>query len=666
MEKVEVTPVIGLPQLAGWSHVVTNHARTITFSLAISGQHASNVGRDLVDELENIHSDSVAVLYAAITKLQRDVAEKNCVMHLAAAMVLDGKGIFLATKGMIVLHRQGKLGKILQASDTLQVIEGTWHADDLFILLTEPAVALYNEIEQKISQGYEDDIVITSLVPSVHSLENSSLYALAFVRKVEVQVPAAEERVVDSEEAISDVESSFSLDVNLEVGEPTAPELPAEPAPSAPLSSESSTARPPQPPLPTQSPLPRQLPLLGFFKNTLLPGFRSVPSRLSMLLRASKPFSKEVYVTSGSQRILMRKLLLLGIPLLILVSGASYYLYQRQTARAQVSQQLAAFVAQAQTIKAEAATDPVGAREKMQQKIAEITQFKTNVPQQHGIPGLVDESIAQVQQAYDDISGLEAIDALDQFFDLRLVSSDFIATKIVSAEEKLLFIDEGKKQLISLSLPNKQHTTLDLSGRESVRDVVADGSDILVLGDGVYRYSSSAAEPTQIIANDEQVQTASLLAFFNDTYYIVSPEKQNIFRYRPNEEDEYEIAVGWVKAGQAIDFNQALSFHIDGDIWVSTKEGQLLRYNSGEQQDFTPTGVSTPFEHAVWLVTDENKENIYVLEPDNKRLVVLTKDGTFLKEIQSSSLLTATGLAVNEDETKAYVISGSLVYELPL
>ena len=76
--------------------------------------------------------------------------------------------------------------------------------------------------------------------------------------------------------------------------------------------------------------------------------------------------------------------------------------------------------------------------------------------------------------------------------------------------------------------------------------------------------------------------------------------------------------------------------------------------------------MTEPFDSPLVIFSKEGFENIYILESDNNRLVVLTDEGEFLKEIKSASLASASNLIVSEEIKKAFAISGSIVYEIGL
>jgi hypothetical protein len=142
--------------------------------------------------------------------------------------------------------------------------------------------------------------------------------------------------------------------------------------------------------------------------------------------------------------------------------------------------------------------------------------------------------------------------------------------------------------------------------------------------------------------------------------------QNNIFRYDTSEEGDESKPVGWVQSGQGIDFMQVQSMAIDGDVWLTTQTGEVQKLTGGKVSEFTITGLKEPFSSPITLFTKPDLTNLYILEPQKSRMVVLNKTGQFIKEVKSNNLAGATAVVASEKYQKAFALSGSLVYEMGL
>ena len=74
----------------------------------------------------------------------------------------------------------------------------------------------------------------------------------------------------------------------------------------------------------------------------------------------------------------------------------------------------------------------------------------------------------------------------------------------------------------------------------------------------------------------------------------------------------------------------------------------------------------TPFNSSLLITTDVDSEYLFVLEPAQSRVVILTKEGEFFKEVASPTLASATGIAFSSSNNLVLVASGSQVFSIGL
>jgi hypothetical protein len=266
------------------------------------------------------------------------------------------------------------------------------------------------------------------------------------------------------------------------------------------------------------------------------------------------------------------------------------------------------------------------------------------------------------------VSGREELQELTIFYDFSLVESNFVATRADSDQKQAVFVDTSKRQLIWLDLTSKQVKKLPALSKDVLTDITLGDTNVLVLGKGIDKTSLTAETPQFEAVKEEgdSNREATLIGYFSQYVYAFNPARRNIFRYAPEADGKVSDPVGWVKPGKALPYDQVNSWSIDGDIWLGTKDGKVIKFASGEPVEFAPQGLPEPFASSLILFTRENIEHLYVLEPDLQRLVILRKTGEFVRQVKSPSLASATTLIVSEELKKALAISGSIVFEVPL
>ena len=141
----------------------------------------------------------------------------------------------------------------------------------------------------------------------------------------------------------------------------------------------------------------------------------------------------------------------------------------------------------------------------------------------------------------------------------------------------------------------------------------------------------------------------------------------NIYSIKGDTLTKYEGGVSSVWA-RSSDFEGASSMAISIGIYV-LKGNELMGFTRGVRDNFTVSGLDTPFSSPVEVVTNLNFENIYVADRGNRRAVVLNKNGEFVSQIRGSyvdSWQDIKGIGVSPDERLMFLLDGSRVYEIEL
>jgi len=107
----------------------------------------------------------------------------------------------------------------------------------------------------------------------------------------------------------------------------------------------------------------------------------------------------------------------------------------------------------------------------------------------------------------------------------------------------------------------------------------------------------------------------------------------------------------------------AKSFAIDGDIWILTKDNRIFRYYQGKYQETLDVFIWPPVKNLTKIFTSPQLPYIYLLEPEQKRIIVLSKKGEIVKQFQSEKFDRLLDFTVSPDG-KIYLLNNSKLYQL--
>lgn len=102
--------------------------------------------------------------------------------------------------------------------------------------------------------------------------------------------------------------------------------------------------------------------------------------------------------------------------------------------------------------------------------------------------------------------------------------------------------------------------------------------------------------------------------------------------------------------------SDAADLAIDGNIYILSR-GTIYKFNSGQKQPFN--SAVTDFSNVGKLYTEVGFQNIYVLDPSKRRIVILNKDGGMVKTLTSDQFTDMRDFAVDENARLIYVLNGS-------
>jgi len=154
------------------------------------------------------------------------------------------------------------------------------------------------------------------------------------------------------------------------------------------------------------------------------------------------------------------------------------------------------------------------------------------------------------------------------------------------------------------------------------------------------------------------------MAVFGNRLYLYDSAAQNILSFNKTLRG-YSSGTPWITAG---DFPKSdiKGFGVDGNIFTLHKDGSIKRLFKGEPADFVQESVQPALTGATKLITSDELQYIYILDPGSKRLVIYTKTGALVGQIFVETQNPLQDLAVDPDEKKAFGLDGTRVIEISL
>lgn len=296
-------------------------------------------------------------------------------------------------------------------------------------------------------------------------------------------------------------------------------------------------------------------------------------------------------------------------------------------------------------------------RELLTEAQAEIETFSEKEKESEQYKSLSTE----IKNSFSTLTGLYQASP-ENFLDLTLQSSDFSGKALTTADGVIYVLDSTRNRVVSVEISSKRTQTVGNSdGLSEIKNIIAYSDRLFaVTNDGLYELT---ARSSKVLSSDWKEN--NLFSLFASNLYVLSQGDNMIYRYSGQAEGFGERST-WIAPNVEVHIDTAASWSIDGTIWVLSKEGRLTRFTQGLPQIVSISGVTSDLSDATRFVTSEELSNIYVLDPKNKRVVVLDKKAAFVAEYVSNEIEDTKDIVVSEEEGKIILLVGSKLLSIPL
>ena len=369
-------------------------------------------------------------------------------------------------------------------------------------------------------------------------------------------------------------------------------------------------------------------------------------------LRALSPTQQKRY---------LRHVLIILAGLIILITTALLYRQQRLKLLASTKQEIEQLINNDQLDKL-INSQPLLAKERLENQQQQLENMLAS-NNSKAVQNLIQDYIDSRQQLIEQLTGQNNLEQLTVFADWRQSHPDLLGQKVIASDRGLVVSDQQQQILVieaRLDDSYQQTTVQNLAVDYSAETLV-----LFIKAEGLYRLEWPDQSPTLLKAEGDSDRQASLMTSYQNYLYLVNPEKRNIYRYS-YQNGELSEAIGWLIDKQDLDFTNIVDISVDGDLWLSLADGQILRFNRGYRQDFALSGLDQIPDSQLLISTRENIDKLVLLDSDQHRLLVVNKTGQVIKEIVSQELAAVSDIDLAMDGNSVFAVSGSLVYQISL
>lgn len=214
------------------------------------------------------------------------------------------------------------------------------------------------------------------------------------------------------------------------------------------------------------------------------------------------------------------------------------------------------------------------------------------------------------------------------------------------------------KEIIKININSGDQETLALKSGQGITNSTNAGGLYFLAGNELLDISANKS-----ISIENPGENVIGISMYNDKLYLYDQAKEVLNRFALKD-DKYSEATNRLNGE-----TKTVAFAIDliglrSDVYLLKSDGTLSKYYDANKQDFK-TEIIEPA-----LIGDNNKllvqNNIYILDDTNKRIIIYSKDGKFIKQYASASFNDINNFTVDEKNSKIYLVSGNKIKKIDI
>lgn len=247
---------------------------------------------------------------------------------------------------------------------------------------------------------------------------------------------------------------------------------------------------------------------------------------------------------------------------------------------------------------------------------------------------------------------------LQVFFDPGLLKNGSRVDSIALYEDIAALLDWQSRTVYTLDIPSKKGEIVAGGNAYSKSKLIA------IHGESIYVLTDDQIVSTNV-RKSEEWKSISALSAYGGNLYLLDSGASRIWKYVATDSGFSKINE-YLNPDVFVDLSGATSLAIDGAVWIGTSEGQIIRFVQGRQETFVPQGVDPAIAGRVVVYASDATNNLYILEPAAKRVVVLDKEGMYLGQYVWQGEIVPTALVTSEEQKKILLLAAGRVYSLEL
>ena len=278
--------------------------------------------------------------------------------------------------------------------------------------------------------------------------------------------------------------------------------------------------------------------------------------------------------------------------------------------------------------------------------------------------------LKKIQEQLDKVNHIVKITSPNAVVDLATAGDGLSPAGIILLGNTLYSFESTENSILSANLDDqsvKVESAGTLEGNLNQGIPLTTNLLLLATSAGKY-YEYNIADASFTERKIESANTDNTINSFG-TYlgriYTLDTKNNQIFRHERAGND-WGTGTAWITETD-LDVSNANSIAVDGSVYVAKNNGEVWKlFGGGKDADFKTSTIDPAFSNPTKIYTTADLENVYVIDPNNKRVVIMNKDGGLVNQYFSDSFDNLKDLAVSEANNVLYLLNGNNIFKIDI
>ncbi|HNV97481.1 MAG TPA: hypothetical protein PKL13_04240 [bacterium] len=238
-----------------------------------------------------------------------------------------------------------------------------------------------------------------------------------------------------------------------------------------------------------------------------------------------------------------------------------------------------------------------------------------------------------------------------------LAELNFNTNKIIKQGNQLIALGSNSSQILKIDINSKSQTNIGKDGLYTNINTFAKNGDYVIGLDikDLIKINPTNSEITkESIAYHPNYKSSNDAEFYAENLYILDSQSNQIYKHIGNN-GKLDKGDTWIKDGSSVSNSNCIT--IDTNIYIGNNDGSILKMYSGKKLPFELKDLDPKISKIDKIYTDKTIKEIYLLESQNKRIIIIDKDGSLLKQYYLPTLKQINDFVVDGSTKKLYISS---------